>query len=72
MPFNNNRNGFQNEDDFVKKMHNKKINELDFDLQLFINDIFESNDENEIIYCFKNALYQKTPQGIGTTRRIFA
>ena len=59
MPFNNSKNGFQNEDDFVKELNNKKINNLSFDLQLFISDIFYSINDNDFVKCYKNNELQK-------------
>ena len=54
MPFNNNKNGFQNEDDFVNLLNNKKINDIPFNLQLFIKSLFlDINLDNPII-CYKD------------------
>lgn len=73
MPFNNSKNGFQNENDFVNKLHNKKIKDLDYNLQLFIEDIFGNTNQNIKIFCYKNALPQKYDILIeckGVTKRI--
>lgn len=59
MPFNNSKNGYQNELDFIKKINNKKIKELNFSLQLFIKDIFDKTTENDIVKCYKNIKKQK-------------
>ena len=49
MPFNSHRNGFQNETDFIRKMNNKRVCDIDFGLQLFIEDLFGELDRNSII-----------------------
>ena len=59
MPFNNSKNGFENEDEFVKKLNNKKLKEIGFNLQLFLEDIFHKINENNIIKCYKNKKSQK-------------
>lgn len=59
MPFNNNKNGFQNEIDFVRKIEGKEYSELDYKLQLFIDDIFKKVNKKSIIQCYKNAELQK-------------
>ena len=60
MPFNNEKNGFQIENDFVNKLHNKRVSELDYNMRLFIDDFFENIKNDDIIFCYKNALLQKT------------
>lgn len=59
MPFNNSKNGYQNENEFVKCFNNKKIINLNYNLQLFINDIFENIDSNNKINCYLNPEKQK-------------
>ena len=59
MPFNNSKNGFQNEDEFVKILNNKKLKDIPFTLQLFLSDLFGEIDENKIIKCTKNIELQK-------------
>lgn len=59
MPFNSSKNGFQNEMQFVKKLNNKKLKEIEYDLRLFIEDLYPKVDENDTIKCFKNKELQK-------------
>ena len=59
MPFNSLRNGFQNEDDFIIKLNNRKVSDLDYNFQLFIEDIFGFIDYNNKIVCYKNKSKQK-------------
>lgn len=59
MVFNNDKNGFENETNFVNKINNKRFNELDYNLQLFINDLYDSVNANSKIKCFKNEKLQK-------------
>ena len=70
MPFNNHRNGFQNEKDFIKLLNNKKFNNLSFSLQLFINDIYGEINDNTIIKCFKNDKQQKYDIIIDINKKI--
>lgn len=73
MPFNSHRNGFQNETDFIRKMNNKRVCDIDFGLQLFIEDLFGELDRNSIITCFKNTNPQKCDMFIvinDVTKRI--
>ena len=60
MPFTNDQNGFQNETNFIKKINNKRIKDLDFSLQLFITDLFNIKDYKQKIICYKNDGKQKT------------
>ena len=59
MLFNNSNNGFENEDDFVLKLNNKKFKDVNFNLQLFLLDIFKNIQERSSIKCIKNELRQK-------------
>lgn len=59
MPFNNSKNGFQNEEDFVKELNNKRIKEVQFNLQLFLYDLFYYVNENDVVKCYKNKVLQK-------------
>ena len=59
MPFNNSKNGFQNEEDFVALLNAKKLKDLPFQMQLFITDIFQNVNNNSIIKSFKNNELQK-------------
>ena len=59
MPFNNDKNGYINEENFVKTINNKKYENLSFSLQLFIADIFGKVDNNSLIECYKNKKPQK-------------
>lgn len=59
MPFNSTRNGYENEVDFIRKINHKKIGEIEYSLQLFINEIFGEVEKNEIVYCYKNKEPQK-------------
>ena len=59
MSFNSYKNGFENEDEFVLKLNNKKIRDIDFNLQLFIYDIFGNIDSGRVVRCYKNMKLQK-------------
>ena len=59
MPFNSSKNGFQNEMQFIKKINNKKLKEIEYNLRLFIEDLYPKVDENDTIKCFKNRELQK-------------
>lgn len=59
MPFNNLSNGFQNETAFIKKLHYKLYKNIDFLLQLFLEDIFGYIKETAVIECYKNKSLQK-------------
>lgn len=59
MPFNNSKNGYINEYEFVKILNNKKVKDLPFALHLFLLDIFGKIDENQIVTCTKNYELQK-------------
>ena len=59
MLFNSNKNGFENEDEFVLKLNNKMIRDIDFNLQLFIYDIFGNIDSGRVVKCYKNMKLQK-------------
>lgn len=59
MFFNSYKNGFENEDEFVLKLNNKKIRDIDFNLQLFIYDIFGNIDSSRVVKCYKNMKLQK-------------
>lgn len=54
MVFNSFKNGFENEKEFVESIHNKKFNELNFNLQLFIEDLFGHIENEKIIKCYQN------------------
>ena len=60
MPFNNSRNGFENEFDFILKLNNKKIKDVNFSLQLFLEDIFKEINQKDIVKCYKNKELQKS------------
>lgn len=59
MVFNSFKNGFENEIEFVTKINNKKVNELDFYMQLFIEDLFGDIDDSLLVNCYKNEILQK-------------
>lgn len=59
MPFNNSKNGYQNEYAFVKLLNLRKLREIPYHLQLFILDMFGEVDGNATIFCFKNPELQK-------------
>lgn len=59
MPFNNDKNGYVNELDFVKSINNKSYQELDYMFQLFINDLFGEINHKTKIKCWKNIKAQK-------------
>ena len=59
MPFNSLKNGFQNETEFIKILNNKKLKNIDFNLQLFLKDIFPYIDKESQINCYKNENLQK-------------
>lgn len=59
MPFNNEKNGFENEIDFINAINDKKMNKLSLSLRLFIQDLFGEIDEESIINCKKNINLQK-------------
>ena len=59
MPFNNSKNGFQNEAIFVKKLNNMTFHNIDFDLQLFLEDLFPNVNGNSLVKCYKNRELQK-------------
>ena len=54
MPFNSFKNGYQNEDEFVNLLNNKKVCNVPYDLQLFVYDLFIGIKENDDIICYKN------------------
>ena len=47
MPFNNSKDGFQNEDEFVKCLDNKKFCNIEFNLRLFLEDLFGVINDND-------------------------
>lgn len=59
MPFNNSKNGFQNETAFIKKINNKKFKTIDYNLQLFLQDIFDEVNDESKVECYKNDELQK-------------
>ena len=59
MPFNNNRNGFYNEIEFVNKLNNKKYSQLEYKLKLFIEDLYGNINKDSKIKCYKNNNLQK-------------
>lgn len=59
MPFNSAKNGFRNEVEFIRKINNKKYNELDYKFQLFIKDLYYDVNNNSKIVCYKNEELQK-------------
>ena len=59
MPFNSAHNGYQNEKDFIKKLNDKKIQEVNYNLQLFIKDIFTDAKDKDKINCYQNYEKQK-------------
>ena len=59
MPFNSTKNGFQNEYEFINKINNKKVNQLDYYMQLFIEDLFDNANSNSKVICYKNTKLQK-------------
>ncbi len=59
MPFNSDKNGFQNEIEFIKSINNKKIININYNLQLFLEDIFPKITKTDIVKCYKNEKPQK-------------
>ena len=59
MPINNNKNGFQNEIEFVKSINGKKYSDLNYQFQLFIEDLYKKFNINSKIKCYKNEELQK-------------
>lgn len=59
MPFNSLKSGYQNEDEFVKLLNNKKVCDIPYDLQLFIYDLFKYISYNNTIKCFKDYTKRK-------------
>lgn len=59
MVFNGNYTGFRSEDYFIWKLNKKRFNELDFNFQLFIEDLFPNIKPNDFIFCKKNEYPQK-------------
>lgn len=59
MPFNDSFNGFKNEIEFIKSLNNKRFKNLNYNLQLFIEDIFENVNNTDKINCYKNKENQK-------------
>ena len=59
MPFNSSKNGFQNEAIFVKKLNNMRFHNIDFDLQLFLEDLFPNVNGNSLVKCYKNRELQE-------------
>lgn len=59
MPFNNEKNGYVNEIEFVKKLNKKKYRDLDYNLQLFVKELYDEIDVNKEIKCYKNKELQK-------------
>ncbi len=73
MPFNNDKNGYQNETAFIKKLNNKEFKKVDYGLQLFLEDIFDNVKNDDRIICFRNPKPQKYDIFIkvnGITKRI--
>jgi len=59
MPFNSSNNGYENEIQFVKKLNNKRLREIDYDLRFFIGDLYPKVKDDDIIKCIKNKKLQK-------------
>ena len=59
MQFNNEKNGYVNENEFVKKLNKKKYRDLDCNLQLFVKELYDEIDVNKEIKCYKNKELQK-------------
>lgn len=53
------KNGFQNETSFIKNLNNKILKDIDFSLQLFLEDLFPNIKSNDLIKCYKNDELQK-------------
>ena len=53
-------NGINNEYAFIKKINNKRVNELSFLLQELIYMLFPKINNNSMIKCFKNKKYEKS------------
>lgn len=61
MPFNNDKNGFQNEYNFIKQINGKKIKELNIIFQLLISDLYGKIDNYKTkVYAWKNSKPNKT------------
>lgn len=56
MSFNSSKDGFQNEGEFVNKLDNKTINEVDFSMRFFLEDLYGTIDDNDIVKCYVLAL----------------
>lgn len=54
MVFNKDISGFENEREFCRELNNKKISSLSPLLREFIEDIFETVDENDMVNCLVN------------------
>ena len=54
MAFNNSKSGYQNEDDFVLLLNNKRVCDIQYGLQLFVYDIFNRVSDKDIIICYKS------------------
>ena len=54
MPFNSSKDGFQNEDEFVKCLDNKEFRNVEFNLRLFLEDLFGVINDNDIVKCYKS------------------
>lgn len=52
--------GIQNEYDFINKLNDKRVYELDFLLRDFIESIFPTSTKNSIVKCRKGLNYEKT------------
>lgn len=59
MPFNSSSNGFENEVQFVFKLNNKKFKNINFGLQLFLEDLYGEINPEQSITCYKNKYLQK-------------
>ena len=59
IPFNSKKNGFQNEQAFVNMMNNKLFKNIDFNLQLFLEDLYPNINKDDFVKCTLNDKLQK-------------
>lgn len=70
MVFNKDISGIQNEIEFVEKLNNKKVGELDPLFYCLIEDLYKEIDVNNIIKCWQNDEPQKSDIFISINNNI--
>jgi hypothetical protein len=55
MPFNSSKDGFQNEDEFIKCLDSKKICDIKFNLRFFLEDVFGVINDEDMVRCYKSS-----------------